>query len=81
VIFDSAGKLYGTTAAGGSAGVGVVYEQNPSGQETILYNFTGGDDGGTPFAGVILGSAGSLYGTTSSDGKKGGGVVFKLAPQ
>jgi uncharacterized repeat protein (TIGR03803 family) len=79
VVRDSAGNLYGTTYQGGT-GHGVVYKLNTAGQETVLYNFTGGDDGGTPFAGVILDSAGSLYGTTSSDGKKGGGVVFKLAP-
>ena len=43
----------------------------------MLYTFTGGADGGLPFAGVIRDSAGNLYGTTASGGQ-GAGVVFKL---
>jgi hypothetical protein len=36
----------------------------PSGQETVLYNFTGLSDGGVPEAGVIFDPEGNLYGTT-----------------
>ena len=35
-----------------------------SGNETVLYSFTGGADGGYPLAGVIRDSKGNLYGTT-----------------
>ena len=35
---------------------------------TVLYNFTGGADGGSPYAGVIQDSAGNLYGTAESGG-------------
>jgi uncharacterized repeat protein (TIGR03803 family) len=80
VILDSAGNLYGTTYLGGS-GNGVVFTLNPSGQETVLYSFTGGADGGNPYAGVILDSTGNLYGTTYDGGKYGGGVVYELEPQ
>ena len=80
VIRDSAGNLYGTTYGGGTAGAGVVYKLDTAGQETVLYSFTGGADGGNPFAGVIRDSAGNLYGTTSGGGTGGGGVVFKLTP-
>ena len=51
---------------------------------TTLYNFTGGSDGGNPFAGVIQGSGGNLYGTTAGGGNlycwqpSGCGVVFEL---
>src|SRR5260370_416912 len=45
VIRDSAGNLYGTTYAGGTAGLGVVYKLDASGHETVLYSFTGGADG------------------------------------
>ena len=83
VIRDSAGNLYGTTSSGGTAGYGVVFEVNTCGQETVLYSFTGGADGGYSYAGVIRGSAGNLYGTTSSggigQGYAGYGVVFKLS--
>jgi uncharacterized repeat protein (TIGR03803 family) len=82
VIRDSAGNLYGTTEYGGAApfnaGSGVVYKLDTSGQETVLYSFTGGADGGTPTAGVIRDSAGNLYGTTSVGGKAHGGVVFVI---
>jgi uncharacterized repeat protein (TIGR03803 family) len=44
----------------------------------VLYTFTGGDDGGKPYAGVIRDSAGNLYGTATSGGTAGAGVVFKL---
>src|ERR1022692_3429503 len=78
VIRDSAGNLYGTTSSGGTAGYGGVFELNAGGQETVLYSFTGGADGGYSYAGVIRGSAGNLYGTTSAGGTSGYGVVFKL---
>jgi uncharacterized repeat protein (TIGR03803 family) len=55
--------------------------------ETILYNFTGGPDGGLPAAGLALDKQGNLYGTTSIGGifseypcPQGCGVVFELSP-
>ena len=45
---DSASNLYGTTAGGGTAGVGVVFKVDKSGNETVLHSFTGGADGGHP---------------------------------
>src|ERR1035441_8126373 len=86
VIRDSGGNLYGTTQSGGTANSGVVYDLNTSGQERVLYSFTGGADGGAPFAGVIRDSAGNLYGTTSSGGTVsavhffGAGVVYRVDP-
>ncbi len=80
VIRDSAGNLYGTTTAGGASNSGVVYKVNTAGQETVLYSFTGGADGGLPFAGVIRDSAGNLYGTTTAGGASNWGVVYKLDP-
>jgi len=82
VILDSAGNLYGTTAAGGTGGAGVVFKLDTTGHLTVLYSFTGGSDGAYPYAGVILDSAGNLYGTTAYGGNKSGhagsGVVFKV---
>jgi uncharacterized repeat protein (TIGR03803 family) len=86
VILDKAGNLYGTTSRGGSTGAGVVFKLSPSGTETVLYNFTGGSDGGGPEAGVVIDGEGNLYGTTFQGGFIHGckgigcGVVFKLAP-
>ena len=45
VIRDKQGNLYGTTLLGGSAGGGIVYKLDPAGRETVLHNFTGGNDG------------------------------------
>jgi uncharacterized repeat protein (TIGR03803 family) len=77
VIFDASGNLYGTTAAGGDAYQGVVYQVNTSGQETVLHSFTG-TDGGNAQGGLTFDAAGNLYGTTYNGGPDGMGVVFKL---
>jgi uncharacterized repeat protein (TIGR03803 family) len=77
VTLDSVGNFYGTTNNGGTAGVGVVFKVDTSGHETVLYTFTGGNDGGNP-NGVMRDSAGNLYGTTSNGGASGAGVVFKV---
>ncbi len=47
---------------------------------TLLYTFTGGNDGGYPFAGLLADNAGNLYGTAEGFGAYGDGTVFKLAP-
>jgi uncharacterized repeat protein (TIGR03803 family) len=84
LIFDSSGNLYGTTSKGGVYGSGTVFKLTPhSGgawTENVLYDFTGGDLGGTPNAGVIFDAKGNLYGTTQFAGANNVGVVFKLKP-
>jgi uncharacterized repeat protein (TIGR03803 family) len=77
LIADSAGDLYGTTSGGGTAGLGVVFKLNKTG-ETVLHSFTGGTDGAAPYAGLTRDRAGNLYGTTSGGGASGVGVVFKV---
>lgn len=78
LIQDSNGVLYGTTQFGGPYGDGVVFRVNPNGSHfQVLHGFRG-SDGSEPFAGVILGSDGYLYGTTSGGGANASGVVFKL---
>ena len=79
VMRDLQGNLYGTTTNGGGASsAGVVFKVDTSGHETVLYSFTGGDDGGYSDAGVTRDSKGNLYGTTNSGGAWGRGVVFKV---
>jgi uncharacterized repeat protein (TIGR03803 family) len=81
LIQDSAGNLYGTTAAGGEFNNGTVFRVDASGNETVLYNFTGGADGGDPHSGLLLDASGNLYGITGGGGIfPGQGVVFKLEP-
>ncbi len=78
VIRDAAGNLYGTTSSGGPLGAGTVYEIDASGQERVLYSFTGGRDGADPLAGLIRDAAGNLYGTTAYGGPITTGTVFKI---
>ncbi len=66
-------------------GCGVVFKVNAAtGSETVLYTFTGGSDGGFPLGGVVLDSAGNVYGTTSQGGDTscgldlGCGTVFEI---
>ncbi len=49
-----------------------------AGTETVLYTFTGGADGGQPYAGLIFDPAGNLYGATQYGGAYNQGTVFEL---
>jgi uncharacterized repeat protein (TIGR03803 family) len=92
VVMDTAGNLYGITYGGGAYpncngnGCGVVYELNTSGEETVLYSFTGGSDGAVPVGGLALDTSGNLYGVAEEGGNagcnppSGCGVVFKITP-
>ena len=98
LVFDQAGNLYGTTSYGGTFGgsecshvtdingCGVVFELTPTNggwTESVLHNFTGGSDGGSPSGTLLLGPSGALYGTTQVGGEElyeGPGTVFSLAP-
>ncbi len=75
---DWAGNVYGTTSAGGASNAGVVFKLDTSGNETVLYSFTGAADGGNPYVGVVIGQDGDLYGTADSGGAEGAGAVFKI---
>jgi uncharacterized repeat protein (TIGR03803 family) len=82
LIFDSSGNLYGTTFKGGASNAGTVYELTP-GQggawtETVLYSFAGGADGMGPQSDLNFDQAGNLFGTTTSGGSPGNGIVFEL---
>lgn len=83
LVMDSAGNLYGTSVQGGTFGGGTVFQVTPSGVHTVLYNFTGGADGGEPYKGVTLDAHGNLFGTAVTGGggscEGGCGVVFMLA--
>jgi uncharacterized repeat protein (TIGR03803 family) len=51
---------------------------------TVLYDFSGGNDGGVPTAGLVFDTSGNLYGTTQSGGTGacflGCGTVFEMSP-
>src|ERR1051326_8602528 len=93
LLIDSAGNLYGTTGAGGTADGGVIFELSLDAgvwNETVLYDFCmfGQDgicpDGENPRSGVVFDNVGNLLGTTwygGSSDLSGGGTVFKLSPR
>lgn len=83
LVQDAAGNLYGATSAGGKSscggrGCGTVFKLDPTGKETVLYNFTGEDDGASPNGNLILDGAGNLYGTAYWAPYGYGGAVFKV---
>ena len=58
----SGNTLYGAACAGGSSGKGTVFAVNTDGTGfTTLHSFTGGRDGATPYAGLML-SGNTFYG-------------------
>jgi len=98
VVLDSKGNLYGVAAYGGQlscdypgwgqprgSGCGTVYKLDNTGNLTVLHTFTGPGDGSFPL-GVIIDSAGNLYGIAESGGdviknsnyEYGLGTVFKV---
>ena len=79
LVWDTSGNLYGTTYYGGPSNAGVIYILNSSGAQTVLHDFTGALGGGNPYAGVAIGTGGTLYGTTYAGGAGHCGVVYKLA--
>jgi uncharacterized repeat protein (TIGR03803 family) len=46
---------------------------------TTLHNFTAGNDGAYPWAGLVEDNVGNLYGTAYSGGSSRGGVVFQVS--
>jgi uncharacterized repeat protein (TIGR03803 family) len=96
LVADAKGNLYGTTTSGGnvrgggycSMGCGTVFELSPpvppatAWSETVLHNFAGEpNDGCNPQSGLILDSAGNLYGTTFACGSGiNTGTVYEMSP-
>jgi uncharacterized repeat protein (TIGR03803 family) len=81
MIMDKAGNLYGTTNIGGAfpSPGGTVFKVDSSGNETVLYSFTGGSDGCRPQAALIVDQAGNLYSTTTACGAYPSlGTLFEL---
>jgi uncharacterized repeat protein (TIGR03803 family) len=95
LVQASDGNLYGTTIYGGGNdgfgycfdyGCGTVFKITPAGTMTKLYSFcasqTDCSDGALPDAGLVQGTDGNIYGTTSAGGAlpARGGTVFKITP-
>jgi uncharacterized repeat protein (TIGR03803 family) len=79
LIQGADGSLYGAAQRGGANGAGTIFKLSSSGALTVLYTFTGGADGGSPSGSMVLGTDGTLYGTTQKGGAGSAGMVFSLS--
>ena len=87
-LFEASdGVLYGTASRGGvpnageASGNGVVFQLNKDGTDfRIVHDFTDLDapKGANPYARLVQGSDGVLYGTTTEGGEYSAGTVFKI---
>jgi len=98
LIADSAGNLYGTTSDGGDSenciwsggaqdGCGAIFELSPKSgggyTETVLYSFQDSSDGAMPYGGLVMDSAGNLYGAAALGGnglEDLPGTIYELSP-
>ena len=83
LIQGSDGDFYGTTEGDEGFDHGTVFSMTPEGLVTNLVVFTGdhGDNKGSrPIAGLVRGSDGNFYGTTSLGGINGLGTIFRVTP-
>jgi uncharacterized repeat protein (TIGR03803 family) len=78
LVRDSEGNLYGTTYGQGLGPFGNLFKLSTSGTETVLHNFNAYAGDGLYPQGVLIGSDGNLYGTTSGGGDADFGTVFKV---
>ena len=81
LIEGTDGNFYGTTYAGGTGNLGTIFKMTPGGAVTLLHSFAGGaTDGSSPYAALVQGTDGNLYGTTLLGGASSDGTVFKITP-
>jgi uncharacterized repeat protein (TIGR03803 family) len=85
VTLDNRGNVYGVTPTGGEYGMGTIFQvrPEPNGEwtETVIHHFTGGDDGGTGFAGrLLIDNNRTIYGVATVGGAFGVGTVYQLTP-
>jgi len=84
MIQDAQGNFYGSTRFGGLANCdfdscGTVFKIDSAGNESILYDFLGGNNGVNPIGSLVLDTQGNLWGVTEGNGFDGGAsAVFKL---
>lgn len=63
---------------GGTNASGTIFDVTTTGVLTVLHSFS--TDGAIPDSGLVLGSDGNFYGTTSTGSFTGQGMAFKFTP-
>lgn len=78
LVYDGSGSFYGTTQSGGTnGGSGTAFKISTNGVITTLHSF-GGWDGGAPYANLLRGPDGALYGSTYYGGTHGVGTIYQI---
>lgn len=74
--------IFGTAFFAVSLAIAVLSAEGAAetGKEKVIYNFSSGEDGANPWAGLIADARGNLYGTTINGGAGNSGTVFKVTP-
>jgi uncharacterized repeat protein (TIGR03803 family) len=84
-VVNFGGSLYGTTLEGGVGtcfdgnGCGIIFKIDATGGQSVLYSFTGNQDGGNPQGNLVGDRDGNLYGVTEM-GMFSSGTVFRFDP-
>jgi uncharacterized repeat protein (TIGR03803 family) len=79
LIQGTDGRLYGVAVQGGASNDGTVYAVNPDGTGfTVLYTFTGANDGKYPVYSLLQMPDGSIVGAAQAGGAGGAGTLFSI---
>jgi len=76
------GTMYSTTPDGGAFGAGTVFSLKKTSngwKQTVIHSLTGSSDGGYPYEGLMMDTAGNLYGAAPTGGASGQGVIYRLS--
>jgi uncharacterized repeat protein (TIGR03803 family) len=76
----SDGNLYGTAASGGAGNSGTAFKVTLGGTFTLLHAFNFSTEGANPNGGLVQGTDGNFYGTTTAGGSSNNGTVFRMTP-
>jgi uncharacterized repeat protein (TIGR03803 family) len=86
LLVASDGNLYGTTSLGGANaaidpnGDGTIFRVTPAGGYAVVHTFGASvDDSARPYAGLVQGLDGNLYGAARNGAYQSEGTLFKLA--
>jgi uncharacterized repeat protein (TIGR03803 family) len=75
----SDGNFYGTTAGGGAANEGTLFQVTSEGVLTSLHSMHNSIEGGNLLGGLIQGTDGRFYGTSAAGGPIGAGSIFRMS--
>jgi len=76
------GTMYSTTPDGGAFGAGTVFSLKKTSKgwkQTVIQNLNGSSNGGFPYEGLMMDTAGNLYGAAPTGGTSGQGVIYRLS--